>query len=432
MRKALIFLCFAFALGASVTATGTKIEIWLLGWTNEMGRIAQELVDERFTPETGIIIDVKPLAYADAGNKVLLALASRDTPDIISCGTDVADLALRGGLIDLAAFKPDEYAELEQKLFSSVMGPFTFEARRFALPSDVSCLVAAYRTDILADLGMEIPQTWEEVTSAQPKALARGKTFAFMRFDEMWAFYCMITQYGGNFFSSDGFSSALDRPESVEAFKAYVELFTKHGFPKEVVGVTPFIEGEQILYVDGLWLYPTIETVAPQLKGKWQVSLLPGVERDGKLYNGSSPGSVLLGISTYSKHKEEAWEFLKWFLGTDVLTEVANQVLAKGSGYMWLPANKVAMQNVNLPEDVKKVYFDQIEACIPIPYGVNAGVQFRYVVFAIQNAVLQGVDPEKAILDAAKAMNDDMARRKVEYKRFLDEFDRQNAKPLKQ
>ena len=133
MRKALIFLCFAFALGASVTATGTKIEIWLLGWTNEMGRIAQELVDERFTPETGIIVDVKPLAYADAGNKVLLALASRDTPDIISCGTDVADLALRGGLIDLAAFKPDEYAELEQKLFSSVMGPFTFEARRFAL-----------------------------------------------------------------------------------------------------------------------------------------------------------------------------------------------------------------------------------------------------------------------------------------------------------
>src|SRR5690606_29946917 len=119
---------------------------------------------------------------------------------------------------------------------SSVMGPFTFEARRFALPSDVSCLVAAYRTDILADLGMEIPQTWEEVTSAQPKALARGKTFAFMRFDEMWTFYCMITQYGGNFFSSDGFSSALDRPESVEAFKAYVELFTKHGFPKEVVG----------------------------------------------------------------------------------------------------------------------------------------------------------------------------------------------------
>jgi hypothetical protein len=63
---------------------------------------------------------------------------------------------------------------------------------------------------------------------------------------------------------------------------------------------------------------------------------------------------------------------------------------------------------------------------------VNAGVQFRYVVFAIQSAVLQGVDPEKAILDAAKAMNDDMARRKVEYKRFLDEFDRQNAKPLKQ
>lgn len=87
------------------------------------------------------------------------------------------------------------------------------------------------------------------------------------------------------------------------------------------------------------------------------------------------------------------------------------------------------MQNVNLPEAVKKVYFDQIEASIPIPYGVNSMVQYRYVVFAIQYAVLQNVNPKEAILQAAEAMNDDMARRRAEYQRFLIEFDRQNAKP---
>lgn len=102
-------------------------------------------------------------------------------------------------MIDLAAFRPEEYAELEQQLFTSVMGPFTIEARRFALPSDVSCLVGAYRVDILSEMGIEIPKTWKEIIAAQPKALAQGRTFAFMNFDELWAAYSMITQYGGQF-----------------------------------------------------------------------------------------------------------------------------------------------------------------------------------------------------------------------------------------
>jgi len=34
-------------------------------------------------------------------------------------------------------------------------------------------------------MGMEIPKTWKEIIAAQPKALAQGRTFAFMNFDEL-------------------------------------------------------------------------------------------------------------------------------------------------------------------------------------------------------------------------------------------------------
>jgi len=131
-----------------------------------MGQIGQALVDDLFTAETGIEVDIVPLAWGDYYTKSLLALASRDTPDIFSFGAEIADFAVRGGLIDLGAFKPEEYAELEKKLFSSVMGPFTFEAHRFALPMDVAALVGAYRADILAEMGMDIPKTWEEIVNA--------------------------------------------------------------------------------------------------------------------------------------------------------------------------------------------------------------------------------------------------------------------------
>ncbi|MFY9450592.1 MAG: hypothetical protein WAQ09_02490 [Bacillota bacterium] len=55
-------------------------------------------------------------------------------------------------------------------------------------------------------------------------------------------------------------------------------------------------------------------------------------------------------------------------------------------------------------------------------------VQYRYIVFAIQKAVVQNADPREAILEAARDMNADMARRKVEYQRFLAEFDKNNAR----
>lgn len=406
----------------NMLALGKGIEFWMVGWGTEMAKIAQGLIDSQFTPETGIEAKIRPLAWGDYYTKSLMALASGDTPDIFSLGSEIADFALRGGLIDLAAFKPNEYASLEKELFSSVMGPFSFEARRFALPIDVAALVGVYRYDLLNEMGMGIPKTWEELISYQPKALAKGKTFAFMNFDEIWAAYTVITQNGGQFFGADGFTSALDKPESVNGFIEYVELFTKHKLPLQLAGPEPFIRGDQLSYVDGLWAYPTLSAAAPNIAGKWRVDVVPGIQRNGQLHYGSSAGSVLLGISASSKRKEEAWKFLKWFLSEGVLAEISNTILAKMNGWLWLPANKKAMQKVNLPIEVRDVYFRQIEACIPVPYAVNALVQYRYVHIAIQKSILQKENPREAILEAAKEMNSEMARRKKEYNRFLTEL----------
>lgn len=427
MSKRTVLMIFLI-LVLSITTLGKAIEFWMVGWGNEMANIAQGLIDTQFTPQTGIRAKIIPLAWGDYYTKSLMALASGDTPDIFSLGSEIADFALRGGLIDLAAFKPAEYAVLEKELFSSVMGPFSFEARRFALPIDVAALVGVYRTDVLSEMGMSIPKTWEELCSYQPKALAKGKTFAFMNYDEIWAAYTLITQNGGQFFGSDGFSSALDTKESINGFIKYIELFTKHKLPLQLVGVEPFIRGEQLSYVDGLWAYPTLSFAAPNIKGKWKVDVVPGTYRDGKLHCGSSAGSVLLGIASASKNKEEAWKFLKWFLSKDVLTEISNSIMSKIDGWLWLPANKKAMQSVNLPKEVRDVYLKQIEACVPVPYAVNALVQYRFVGLALQKTVMLKEDPKVAVLEAAKDMNEEMARRRKEYNRFLVELAKKDQK----
>ena len=396
------------------------IEFWMVGWSNEMAKVAEGYINSEYTPKSGNNVRVIPLAWGDYYSKSLLSLASGDTPDIFSLGSEIADFALRGGLIDLAAFKPTEYAELEKGIFTSIMGPFSVKASRFAIPVDVGGNVGVYRVDLLKEMGMGIPETWDELRSWQPKVLAKGKTFGFTNFDDMWGAYTLITQNGGQFFGTDGFSSALDKPESIKGFTEFVELFTKHRLPQALVGMEPFLRGEQLSYIDGLWVYGSLSQAAPNLAGKWQVGLIPGVNRNGKVHHGSFAGSVLLGISSFSKKKEEAWDFLKWFLSEDIQLKISNGIMEKSNGWVWLPANKGAMSKVNLPEQVRDVYYKQIEACSPVPYAVNALVQYRFVTLALQKCVTQKADPNEVILEAAKSMNSEMARRKKEYSRFLE------------
>ena len=69
----------------------------------------QKMIDEQFTAETGIKVDLSLMTDA---NKLVLSNASGDTPDIAT-GINYAipfELAIRGALVDLTKF--DNYREV--------------------------------------------------------------------------------------------------------------------------------------------------------------------------------------------------------------------------------------------------------------------------------------------------------------------------------
>ncbi len=405
-------------------AQATKLEVWYVGWTNEMKTVAQRIIDSQFTAKTGIEVQVEPLSWGDYYNKYLLSLASRDTPDLFVLGTETVDFGLRGGLVDLAKFKPEEFAQMEQQVFGSLMGPFSFRGTRFGMPVSIGAMVAAYRQDILNEMGLDIPNEWEDIKKWQPKALAQNRTFGFhygsVQYESHWGAYTLITQHGGQFFNPDGFSSALDKPESIKGFQEYISLFKDYNFPEVGIGIPPFVSGDWLMVTDGIWLYPNLLQHAPQLKGKWKLDLMPGTKQDdGSIHHGSFAGSSVMGISTYSKHKEEAWQFLKWFASTETQTSISNGIIEQIPGSMWLPANKEALAKVNIEDDAKRTFYGQLSHSEPAPYAINVAVLYRYVKFAVDKSILQNADPKEAILEAAKEMNDEMARRKKEYSRLL-------------
>ncbi len=113
-----------------IVCYATTIECWLVGPTNEMLKILSDLTLVGFTKQTGIEVKYQTLTWNDYYNKCLLALASRETPDVFSLGSEIMDFGIRGGIVDLARFQPQELQELEKQIFSSLMGPVSFQGTR--------------------------------------------------------------------------------------------------------------------------------------------------------------------------------------------------------------------------------------------------------------------------------------------------------------
>ena len=237
MRKRGLVLLLVLSL-LSVAAFAKTLEVWIVGMTNEQARIAEDIIATDYTPITGVEVNITPIAWADQ-NKITLAIISNDAPDIVTGGVE---LGVRGSLIDLRKTFGDEYEELEARLFPAITQQTHFAGTRFAIPQSISLMNAVYRVDLLAEMGMEIPVTWDDVRQMRPKLNANGMDMVFHYgspdYSGLWGAYTLITQHGGNFYKTDGFTSAMDEPESIRGFTEYIELYTVHGMPQSVTGIT--------------------------------------------------------------------------------------------------------------------------------------------------------------------------------------------------
>lgn len=428
-KKVTTMLIVLLLLSLCSSAATKRLEAWCIGFSNEMATIANGIIAKEFTPKTAIEVKIVPIAWGD-GDKIFLSIISNDAPDIIT--GSVVELGIRGSLLDLRKTFGKEFDDLEAQLFPAITAPLHFEGTRFGVPQNVSVMNAAYRTDILAEMGFGIPNLWTDVYKMLPKVKANKKEMGFFygspSYAGLWGAYTLITQHGGNFFKTDGFTSALDSPESIRGFKEYVELFTKHKMPQTSTGIPSFRTGEWIMMIDGYWMYTNLLNGAPEIKGKWEPGLIPGVLRSsGEINHGTFTGSTSLGIPKTSKNYKEAWEFIKWFCSPEIQLIYTEEVIAKIPGFLQVPTARSALYNLKgLPMNIAKIIHTQIDESQAVPYAPTSSVLYRFVDFAIQSCLQQGKDPETEAKNAATEMNKEMSRRKVEYKRFLDQMSKEN------
>ena len=400
--------------GTLVETEEDSLEVWL-ATGRDQSQVMRNLVNNGFTPETEIPVNLKLVA---AGT-LLPSILAQQGPDVY-LGLDqgsVINYAIRSAILPVDEF--EDFEEVSKSFNESAMIVLAMdnsegETHYYGLPEAQGFSMMFVRVDILADLGIDIPQTWDDIMAAIPKLQAKNMQMGLTT-DSTIHLY----QMGGELFADNGMRINLDSQVGLAAFRKTCELFTKYGFPYSYDAANRFRTGEMpILIGDYTGLYNQLKVFATEIEGSWAMVPVPGVRQEDGSINRLAISAVSASVMVRGcdENKEEAWEFMKWFTGDECQTEYANEMVAlMGPSAKYNTANIEALQRLPWTTEELERITVQFDNLASVPNYPGRYIVARYTEFAFLAAYNDREDPVEALLANIDPINKEITRKRAEF-----------------
>ncbi|MBM7675712.1 extracellular solute-binding protein [Gracilibacillus alcaliphilus] len=382
--------------------------------------IMQQMIDEQFTAETGIEVD---LSIMPDENKLILANAADEAPDV-ALGVNYAmpfEIALRGALQDLSEL--DGFDETSQLFPEGMHVPATVQDGIYALPDTLNFWVMFYRKDILDRLGMPVPNTLDEVRTYLPELQRKGMNFFYPTagmpgLKTFAGTMPIIYQNQGRFYGETIDRTLLNENETIEGMRELTELFTIYNIPYDVPSFyQQFRDGSLPIGISDFHMYNLILNAAPEIANNWEIALMPGIENgQGGVERWSAGGAESNIMFKDTDKKEASWEFMKWWASTEVQIAFGNILQTTyGKEYMWNTANIEAYNGLPWITSHKEVILSQADWITEVPRVPGSYMLERELSNAYNSIVLDGENLRTAIDLASKRINRETARKLEEF-----------------
>ena len=403
------------------SANKDHIQVWV-NRPRQYVEIMQKMIDEQFTPQSGIEVD---LCLMTDAQKLILSNASGDTPDIAT-GINYSipfDLAIRGALVDLTQF--DNYKEVFGRYSDGLLVPSIVGEGLYSLPETMNFYVLFYRTDILEKLGLEVPDTMDELVGMLTDLQMRGlnvyyPTAAMLGMRNYHGTTPLIYQNGGELYGDTALDIELDSEETVEGFTQLTELFTLYNLPVDVPNFYQhFRNGDLPLGMADFNSYNLILNAAPEIANSWDIALIPGVkdEETGEVYRytaGGAESSVM--FHSNREREQKAWEYMDWWSTAEVQAEFGQRLqILYGDEYIWPTANLEAFSNLPYPTDDKEIIIEQAQYMLEAPRLLGGYMMERETSNAFNDIVVNGETVRSRIDDAVKTVKRETMRKLEEF-----------------
>lgn len=397
----------------------TTIEVWILTGRDQ-ANVLKTIIDDSFTPQTGIAVNLK---LVEAGT-VLSSVAAGIGPDIVlSAGQgEPVNYALRNAAEDLSQFEGCE--EVLTRFSESACKPFLYNGGIYALPEAQYFNVLYYRTDILEELGLQVPETWDDLVNMLPILQNANMEVGMPDImnksaPNLSGYYSMMYQNGCELYSDDGRYALLDAEGAIRAFEDYCQFYTNYDTPKDYSFVDRFRSGEMPIGLADYTMQNTLSVFAPELKGMWDFALIPGTRQaDGTVDHSdmsNCTASMMLTGGT-EESKQAGWKFLVWWTSTETQARFGREMeCLMGASARYATANIEACQQLSWSTDQLAVLNEQREwtkGNLEVAGGYYTG---RHVVNAVRKVVNDDAVPRETLLDYNKTINDEIEKKRAEF-----------------
>ena len=381
-----------------------QIKIWI-NWGRDQAMVLDSMIKQSFTPKTGISVNLE-LTNAS----LIKGMLSNTQPDLQlhMSRTEPVNLAMRGALYDLTNF--DDYQSVITRFIDGATVPYTYKNGVYALPDTQNFYLMFYRKDIFEKLGLKVPETWDEflevtaniernnMTVALPYTQITSTTTVNSGVGGLNLFPSILQQFGGKIYNDAQNACTLKDPVALEAFTFWTEMYTKYKIPTTQNFYNRFKVGTCPLGIDVYTMYTQISQAAPEIEGAWGIALVPGTrQEDGSIVRTVSGSGSGCAILEKSQHKEEAWEFLKWWTSAETQLAYNNNVESiLGAISRTTTATVEAFEGMAWEEDDLNILLEQRRNIVEVPEIPGS----YYLTRSVDQAYWQVINKTKNVKDA--------------------------------
>ncbi|MBP5533422.1 MAG: ABC transporter substrate-binding protein, partial [Lachnospiraceae bacterium] len=184
-------------------------------------------------------------------------------------------------------------------------------------------------------------------------------------------------------------------------------------------------------------LYNTLMVSAPEIRGLWDFTLVPGtlvtdkygnpvLDENGEQeinYDAFIAGSATMMISTDNETiKQQGWELMKWWVSEETQTRFGREIEALlGASARYATANRKAFKNLSWSADNIRVLDEQwshTKGIREVPGGYFTG---RHISNAIRKVINERTDTRETIIDYSRLIDDEIVKKRKEFGLPLDD-----------
>ncbi len=394
------------------------IEVWVSAGRDQ-ANILKQMIDNYFTPETGIAVNLKLVQ-----GQLMNATAAGAGPDVVLQlgNSEPVNYAVRGAAYDLTQF--EDYEEIAARFRESAMTPYELEGGVYALPETQTFSVMFYRTDVLAELGLEAPTTWEEMFHVVGRLQRKNMTVGIQppnsaagNFTALSSMAMLLYQRGGEMYLDGNTRSGLSSQEAKDAFTMWVSLYVDYELPVKYDTLTRFRSGEMPVVIEDFTFYNLLQVAAPEIRGMWSFCAVPGtVQEDGSVNHAVSGTGICCMLMDAAEDKDAAWEFMKWWTSAAIQTQYGKDIENQlGVSARYPSANVAAF--ANMPWSASELatlnaQWDNVQGIPEVPGGYFTS---RHLNNAFRRVLNYNENPGETLLDYVKNIDKEITIKRKEF-----------------